>query len=308
MTAVPSPTLASLLQFVAALAFAPLLPGLIQKTKAVFAGRTGAPVVQPYSDLAKLLRKRYVFSTVTTGIFRAGPVVSAAAAVAALALVPLAGVPAAVRFSGDLVALVYLLALGRFFTAAAALDTGSSFEGMGASRDLSFACLAEPAFLFGLIALVRLSGSFSLTGMLSLPASAGWRPAGASLALVGAGWFFVLLAENCRIPFDDPNTHLELTMIHEVMVLDHGGPALGVSLYGAWVRLFVFEALVVRLLLPGAARGPWAPAVFLAGMLFLCVVIGAVESAVARVRLAKAPLLLVTACLLCGFGVVMAWR
>ncbi len=126
-----------------------------------------------------------------------------------------------------MILLAYLLGLGRFFTASAALDTGSAFEGMGAAREVTFACLAEPAFFLGLLVLAKLSGSLQLADMLGSSLGGHWLTAGASLALVLLSWFIVLLAENCRIPFDDPNTHLELTMIHEVMVLDHSGPAFG---------------------------------------------------------------------------------
>src|SRR5262249_1998771 len=147
--------------------------------------------------------------------------------------VPLGGARGPLSFPGDMIFLAYLLALGRFFTTAAALDTGSAFEGMGAAREVTFACLAEPAFFLGLLVLARLSGSLELSGMLGGSLTAHWLTHGASLALVLFSWFIVLLAENSRIPFDDPNTHLELTMIHEVMVLDHSGPAFGMILYGA---------------------------------------------------------------------------
>src|SRR5262249_54991476 len=158
-----------------------------------------------------------------------------------------AGTSAPITFTGDLILLAYLLALGRFFTAAAALDTGSAFEGMGAAREVTYACLAEPAFFLGLLVLAKLSGSLQLTTMLGTALGPKWLTAGASLALVFLSWFIVLLVENCRIPFDDPNTHLELTMIHEVMVLDHSGPAFGMILYGAALKFFVFGALLVRL-------------------------------------------------------------
>ncbi len=149
----------------------------------------------------------------------------------------------------------YLLGLGRFFTIAAALDTGSAFEGMGGAREATFSALAEPALFLGLLVLARKSGIASLCAMLGDGARrAPGATAGGALVLVVVSFFIVLLAENCRIPFDDPNTHLELTMIHEVMVLDHSGPALGVILYGAALKLFVLGALVVRLVLPFATR------------------------------------------------------
>jgi formate hydrogenlyase subunit 4 len=288
---------------------APLLPGVIARVKAVFAGRVGPPLLQPYHDLARLFRKGSVFSTTTTWVFRAGPVVGLATAALAVLLIPLGGHAAPLSFPGDLVLLAYLFGLGRFFTAAAALDTGSPFEGMGAAREVTFACLAEPALFFGLLVLARLSGSLELTGMLGTQLGGSWAVAGASLALVLGGWFIIALAENCRIPFDDPNTHLELTMIHEVMVLDHSGPALGMVLYGAALKLFVFEALIVRLALPLATGNSWADwGLFTAGLLLVAVVIGVVESVMARLRLVHVPVLLVAACLLPAFGMILLLR
>src|SRR6059058_3569212 len=234
-----------------ALALPPLLLGVIAKTKALFAGRVGPPLLQSYYDLIKLFRKGSVFSTTTTWVFRAGPVVGLVTAALAMLLIPLTGSVSPVSFTGDLILLAYLLGLGRFFTASAALDTGSPFEGMGAAREVTYACLAEPALFLGLLVLAKLTGSLQLAGMLGdALAPSHWRTAGASLFLVMLSWCIVLLVENCRIPFDDPNTHLELTMIHEVMVLDHSGPAFGMILYAASLKLFVFAALVVQLAVP----------------------------------------------------------
>jgi formate hydrogenlyase subunit 4 len=288
----------------------PLLLGVIAKTKAVFTGRRGPPVLQPYYDLAKLFRKGSVFSTTTTWVFRAGPVVGLVTAGLAVLLVPLAGSAAPFSFTGDLILLAYLFGLGRFFTASAALDTGSPFEGMGAAREVTFACLAEPALFLGLLVLAKLSGSLSLATMLGDPAMGQhWLTAGASLALVLLSWFVVLLAENCRIPFDDPNTHLELTMIHEVMVLDHSGPALGLILYGAALKFFVFAALVVRLAVPIGTGSPWLDwPTFVGGMLGVAVAVGVVESTMARLRLTHVPTLLVAACLLSAFGIILLIR
>jgi formate hydrogenlyase subunit 4 len=293
-----------------ALALPPLLLGVITRTKALFAGRVGPPLWQPYYDLVKLFQKGTVKSTTTTWVFLAGPVVGLVATALAVLLVPLGNSTAPIpSFDGDLILLAYLLGLARFFTASAALDTGSPFEGMGAAREMTFACLAEPAFFLGLLVLARLSGSLQLATMLGASLASHWATFGASLALVLLSWFIVLLVENCRIPFDDPNTHLELTMIHEVMVLDHSGPAFGMILYGAALKLFVFEALVVRLALPPATGLAWLdwPA-FVAGLLGVSIVIGVVESTMARLRLTHIPLLLVTACLLSAFGVILLVR
>jgi formate hydrogenlyase subunit 4 len=287
----------------------PLLLGVINKTKAVIAGRVGPPWLQAYYDLGKLLRKGSVFSRTTTWVFRAGPMVAVVTALGASLMIPLGAHRAPVHFAGDFVLLAYLLGLGRFFTIAAALDTGSSFEGMGGAREATYSCLAEPALFFGLLALARASASLSLTDMLGSGIVATWGTAGAALVAVIAGFFVVLLVENSRIPFDDPNTHLELTMIHEVMVLDHGGPLFGLVLYGAAVKLFVFAALVVSIAAPLGAVEPWlAWPAFVVSMLVLAVVIGVVESVMARLRLLQVPSLLVAACLLSAFGVLLLVR
>jgi formate hydrogenlyase subunit 4 len=223
--------------------------------------------------------------------------------------VPLAGPSAPISFTGDLILLAYLLGLARFFTAAAALDTGSPFEGMGAAREVTYACLAEPALFMGLLVLAGQSQSLRLSEMLVPAVASGWGAHGAALALVLISWIIVLLVENCRIPFDDPNTHLELTMIHEVMVLDHSGPAFGMILYGAALKLFIFGALVVRLALPistGYLFLDWP--VFVVCMLLVAVLVGVVESTMARLKLTHIPVLLVASCLLSAFAILLIVR
>jgi formate hydrogenlyase subunit 4 len=299
------------IHLVLAFTMPPLLLGVINKTKALFGGRVGPPLLQPYYDLIKLFQKGSVFSTTTTWVFKAGPIVGLAAISLALLLVPLGGHAAPIAFTGDLIMLAYLLGLARFFTASAALDTGSPFEGMGAAREVTYACLAEPAFFFGLLVLAKLSERLNLTAMLGADLSDYWTKHGASMVLVLVSWFIVLLVENCRIPFDDPNTHLELTMIHEVMVLDHSGPAFGMILYGASLKLFLFGALVMRIAVPfstGVGHGLLDWVLFVPAMLVLAVAVGVVESIMARLRLVYIPHLLVAASLLSAFGMVLAMR
>ena len=299
----------SVVNLVVVLAFAPFLLGVIGKTKAFVAGRNGPPVFQSYYDLGKLLRKGFVVSRTTTWVFLAGPVLSVVAPVVAVVMLPLGGRPALLSFTGDMILFVYVFALARFFVAAAAMDTGSAFEGMGAAREVTFSALAEPALLFGMLALTRLSGSLSLTRMLDLRAAGGWQKASASIVLILASWFIVLLAENARVPFDDPNTHLELTMIHEAMVLDHAGPAFGFILYGVALKLTVFSTLLVTLLIPvRSGIDVLDLAIFVGGLLGVGVVVGLVESSMARLRLVRVPQLLITATLLAGFAVVLLLR
>ncbi len=297
------------IHIILAMLMPPLLLGVIGKTKALFAGRVGAPFLQPYYDILRLLNKGTVFSTTTTWIFRAGPVVALATTAVAALLIPLGYHSAPISFSGDMILYAYLFALGRFFTMAAALDTGSSFEGMGAAREATYSCLAEPTLFFALITLSRLSGSYSLSEMLSNVTTVVWSYAGASLLLLIGGMFIVLLVENCRIPFDDPNTHLELTMIHEVMVLDHSGPAFAIVQYAAALKLFVLGAFFVRLALPFATGNtPLDWVVFMSSMLGLAVAIGVVESVMARLRLVRVPQLLVAATILAAFSTLLVIR
>jgi formate hydrogenlyase subunit 4 len=287
----------------------PLLSGVIGKTKALFAGRIGPPFLQLYFDIWKLFGKGMVISRTTTWIFRAGPVVGLAVPVLAGLLIPFGAVGAPISFSGDLIFFVYLFGLSRFFTASAALDTGSSFEGMGAVREVTFSCLAEPTLFFVFIVLARLSGSFSLDAMFGPTLVVSWHSAAPSLLLILVCLFLVTLVENCRIPFDDPNTHLELTMIHEVMVLDHSGPDLGMILYGAAMKFLVLGALVVRLFLPGTTGNMALDLLlFIGGILFMAVVVGVIESVMARLRLLRIPQLLVGASLLSFFSLILLLR
>ena len=287
----------------------PLLLGVVNRVKAVLAGRRGPPLLQGYFDLWKLLRKGAVYSRTTTWVFRAGPVVGLAAVLTAGTVLPVAGQPAVFSFAGDFVLFAYLLALARFATALAALDTGSSFEGMGAAREVSFASMAEPALFLCLVVLARATGSLSLSGMLGPGLAPAWGGAAPALLLSAIALFVVALAENSRIPVDDPGTHLELTMIHEVMVLDHSGPDLAFILYGASIKFFLFGALFVRLVLDLRVQGLWAgEAAFVAGMIGFAVLVGLVESAMARLRLTRVPQMLVGASVLSVFALVLLLR
>ena len=293
----------------ALLFFSPLLLGVINRTKALAAGRRGASVWQPYFDLRKLAGKEVALSRTTTWVFLAAPALAVATPLLAGLLVPLGSFAAPVSFAGDFVLFTYLFALGRFFTAAAALDTGSPFEGMGAAREVGFAWLTEPALFFAFLALCRLSGSLRLSQMLRATEGGLWLERTAPLLLIAAGLFIVLLAECSRIPVDDPNTHLELTMIHEVMVLDHSGPLLALVEYAAALKLFVLSAMLLHVMAPTAEIGGWPGfGLFLLGLLGIAVGIGIVESVMARLRLLHVPTLLIAAVLSCGFAFLLLNR
>lgn len=309
MTDAPGALAARLGQVAVLVVLPPLLLGVIVKTKALFAGRRGPSVWQPYFDLRKLARKELALSATTTWVFVLAPAVAVATALLAGLLVPLGPLAAPVGFAGDFVLFAYLFALGRFATAAAALDTGSPFEGMGAAREVGFAWLTEPSLFFAFLALARLSGSWSLESMLRAPEGGAWFERTAPLVLLAAGIFVVLLTECSRVPVDDPNTHLELTMIHEVMVLDHSGPLLALVEYGAAVKLFVLGALLLHVMAPSAPLEGWAGlGLFTVGLLGVAVAVGVVESTMARLRLLHVPTLLIAALLSSGFAFLLLGR
>ncbi len=284
----------------------PLLLGIVNRTKAVFAGRRGAPVWQPYLELWRLLHKGAVYSRTTTWLFRASPIIGLAAALSAGLLTPLAGAKAPLGFAGDVILFAYLLGLGRFLTMTAALDTGSSFEGMGASREAAFSALAEPALFLALAVVCIPAGSASFEHAWAALPFGTWGPDHPALPAAAAALFVVLLVENSRIPFDDPNTHLELTMVHEVMVLDHSGPDFAFILYGSAVKLFLFASLLIHLLLPVPPQVSWASVgLFMGGLVAVGVAVGTVESVTARIRLPRVPQFLIGASVIAALGLAV---
>ncbi len=285
---------------------APLLGGIINRVKARFAGRKGQPLLQGYYDLLKLLRKGAVYSRSASGVLRAAPAVILAALLLATTLIPWGGLAAPLAFGGDFVLLAYLLGLARFAMVLAALDTGSSFEGMGASREVQFGALAEPTLLLGMVLLAVQSGRAGLSEIAAGIDPAAWRSAPAILFLLVCAWMVLLLAENARIPVDDPNTHLELTMIHEVMILDHSGPDLGILMYAAALKLWLFSTLLANLVIPMRPAEAWLQVVLIAaGTLGMAVVVGVVESVMARLRLVQVPKLLIGAGVLVATALIM---
>ncbi|RPI21594.1 MAG: hydrogenase [Acidobacteria bacterium] len=291
------------------LVLAPLLLGVINRTKAFFAGRKGQPLLQSYFDLARLLRKGAVYSSTTSWVFRLGPLIGLAAMFTALQLVPMGGQKSLLHFTGDVVLFCGLLALGRFATIIAALDTGSSFEGMGASREAFFGALAEPALYLSLAALVRHTGWSELSASLGVLSERNWVDVDPSLVLVTVALLAVFLVENCRIPVDDPNTHLELTMIHEVMVLDYSGPDFAFILYGAALKMWILGSLLIGIVLPALSSSAALNVGFsLLGVLGLAVLVGIIESVMARLRMIVVPQLLVVASALAATALLLGVR
>ena len=288
---------------------APLVPGVSARTKSVLTGRRGAPVWQLYADLWKLTRRGVVYSDTTTWIFRLAPVATLATTLAAAALLPLDGRAALLGFAGDAVAFAALLALGRFVLVLAALDTGSSFEGMGASRDATFATLLEPGVLVAFAVLGIAAREFSLNAMLGGAGRIAAPLALPSLVMVAVSLFALALAECARVPVDDPATHLELTMVHEVMVLDHSGPDLALILYASALKLALFAAIIVNVLVPAPRPGgAVGAAVLLGSLVAMGVAIGFVESVMARLRLPRVPLYIAGASALALFGLILVLR
>jgi formate hydrogenlyase subunit 4 len=277
---------------IAALAFSPLLAGIINRVKALFAGRKGQPLLQGYYDLSRLFRKGTVYSKTTSWLFRIAPVVIFAATLGATSFVPFIIFSPNPLFSGDVVMLLYLLALARFFLILSALDTGSAFSGMGASREAFFSALAEPVLFICLLNIMRANNTGSIMTALSAPMVAD----SITVLLSALPLFIILLAENARIPFDDPNTHLELTMIHEVMILDNSGPGLALLEYAAAIKLWLFSLILARMLLPLSGSAPLLQTIALLVLIALiAVIIGVVEAVTARVPLLKVPQLLFAA-------------
>jgi formate hydrogenlyase subunit 4 len=284
-----------LIQAATLLALAPLLRGAIKKMKAAFQTRQGPPLLQGYYDLAKLLGKEPVRSDVASWVFAAGPRVYFATAVAATTLVPVAVAGAPLEEAGGLLALVGLLALGRFALASAALDSGSPFGGMGSSREMTVAALAEPSLMLGLFTVALWGGSLNLGDLVRTTAERGLSVHPSDL-LAAAALFIVLLAEAGRVPVDNPATHLELTMIHEAMVLEYSGVDLALVEWGSALKELLFMTVLVNLFLPlGLAVEARPIALAIAGALYagkvflLAVAVSVVEVTNAKLRFFRVP-------------------
>jgi formate hydrogenlyase subunit 4 len=287
--------LRAMLQAVGLLAAAPLLKAVVKKMKARLQNRQGPPLLQTYYDLAKLLRKEPVRSETASWVYVAGPRVYFAAAIAATTLVPVLVAAAPLEAAGGILLLVGTLALGRFALATAALDTGSPFGGMGASRDMTIAALAEPALMLGLFTSALAAGSMNLGGLVRSGLQHGtvFQP---SDLLAFAGLFIIVIAETGRIPVDNPATHLELTMIHEAMVLEYAGPDLALVEWASAVKELLYFTLLVDLFLPigiATSATPGALVVSLAAwagkVLLLAIAVTVVESTNAKLRLFRVP-------------------
>jgi len=302
----------TLLQLLVMLALSPFVVGLIRKVKARLQCRRGARLLQPYADLAKLFRKEPVVSTTTSWIFTATPYIVFASTLAAGLLVPVFVSRAPLNFAGNIIALVYLLALGTFFLILAGLDAGSAFGGMGSSREAVVASLTEPAMIVSIFAIALTAGSTNLSTIVhktALMEGIVTDPSPHLMAL--AALFLVALAETGRVPVDNPATHLELTMIHEAMVLEYSGRYLALIEWAAGIKLLVFLTLIVNVFAPWGIATSVAPAAMSLGLAVyvvkvagLAVLIGVVESMFAKLRLFRVPELLGVAFILALLALV----
>ncbi len=278
------------------IAIAPLLRGMIAAMKAHIQNRRGASVFRPYSDLLKLFRKEDLAPDTASVVFRAAPVVLFAVTVVCAAFVPVLHASALLGSTGDFILLVYLFALGRFFLVVGAMDGGSSFGGMGGSREALVSTLAEAPLLLGLAAVSIQAGSPSLAGIVQWTLHQDLFQLSAVHALSFAALALVAIAETGRIPVDNPTTHLELTMIHEAMVLEYSGPSLALIEWASAVKLSVLAALLIALFLPAGMAAAFTPAalalalvVFLGKLLLLAAAVAVVESSVAKLRMYMVP-------------------
>ncbi len=284
---------------------APLFPGIILKVKAFFAGKKGAPLLIKYYTLVKLLRKGSVYSTSTSTVFRLGPTVSFASAIIVLLFFPFGGAAPLFSFHGDVIVLFYIMGIGRFFTVIAALDTASPFEGMGAAREVFFSTLAEITIFTVLILFYRLNGSLSFAEYFSGAAPISLMgESGALLLFVIVSMFMVLLTENSRVPVDDPATHLELTMIHEVMILDHSGPDLALIELASFYKLLFYSAFISHLFYP-FAPGFVGALTFYGVVALVYVAVGVTESIMARFKMDLVPKFILTSFTLVFFAAIL---
>jgi formate hydrogenlyase subunit 4 len=287
----------ALLQLVMLVALAPGVNGFIKRSKAILQGRHGPPLLQPYFDLFKLMRKDAVVSEHATAIFRWAPAVYAAAFATAALLLPVLWTPAPLAGWGDALALVGLFALARFALALAGLDTGSAFGGMGSSREVAVAALAEPAILLSLFAVAWRSGGTDLSGMSAWLQTHGAAMLAPSQLLAASALFIAVIAETGRVPADNPDTHLELTMIHEGMLLEYSGRPLGILMWASLLKQTVLFALLITLFFPfgvasSSAELPLAVGALVLKLGALGIVMSLIESGSAKLRILKVPELL----------------
>ena len=261
-----------------------IMVGIINKTKAFWAGRKGASIFQPLYDFIRLIKKDFVISNTTSLVFKITPIIAITTAISAAMFVPLAFGHAIINIPAGFIIFAYTLGLGKFFALISAMDTGSSFEGMGASREACFTTIVEPAFFTIIASVMALTGNYTFDCLHKIIENA--QGYGALLTVIAVvALFLMILIEGSRVPVDDPTTHLELTMIHEVMILDNCSQELAIISYSAWAKMFLISSLIATLILPLNLSFWVSLGAFLGIMIAISIIIGTVESAIARLRM-----------------------
>jgi formate hydrogenlyase subunit 4 len=289
-------------QLVLLLTLAPLVSGLIKTLKARLQMRRGPSLLQSYSNIYKLLRKGMVISETASWLFSATPYVVFVATLLAGLMAPMVAADTPIGLFGGVLAVVYLLGLGRFFVALAGLDAGSPFGGLGSSREMTVSAMAEPTLMLAVFTVAIGAGSTSLAEIARVAINQQWRFLAPSQALAFTALFLVLIAETGRIPVDNPATHLELTMIHEAMILEYSGPYLALIEWAASIKQLVLMTLMINVFWPFGLSAAWSPAGALAGLgwlalklLILSCAVVLVETANAKMRLFRVPELMAVA-------------
>jgi formate hydrogenlyase subunit 4 len=294
--------LMTLVQLILLLAVSPLVTGVIRTLKARLQTRRGPGILQPYRDLYKLFRKGMVVPETASWIFSATPYVVFVATLIAGLMIPMISAQAPLGLFGGVLAMVYLLGLGRFFLALAGLDTGSSFGGLGSSREMTISALAEPAMMLAVFTVAIGANSTSLSEVARTAIGQNWHFLAPAQVLAFAALFVVMIAETGRIPVDNPATHLELTMIHEAMILEYSGPYLALIEWGASIKQLVLLMLLINVFWPFGLQPEWSPGGALIGLgylllklLLLSCSIVLIETTNAKMRLFRVPELLAVA-------------
>ncbi len=265
-----------------------IFAGVILRVKSIWAGRQGPSVFQPFNDFIKLLKKGEVISTTGTFITQIAPSISVVSLITASLLLPIGFSSGIIGFRGDFILFIYLFALSKFFMILNAFDSGSSFQGMGASRDAVFTALIEPAFFIIFASISLITGYHSFADILMIYYSGkSWTII--IIVLTASALFIMLIVEGCRVPFDDPATHLELTMIHEVMILDTSGINLAYSQYASNLKMFLIASLISTLVIHPGINVILSGVLYVGIIFFIAVIVGAIESLRPRRRMIHNP-------------------
>ena len=261
-----------------------LIMGLIKKTKSFWGGRKGPSIMQPWFDFVRLMKKDFVISNTTSAVFKITPVITFASVIFAGLFVPLASGCAIVNIPVGLIVFAYILGLGKFFALISAMDTGSSFEGMGASREACFTSIVEPAFFMVIGSIMALTGNYTFEALGKILSSAGTYGI-LIIVFTALVLFIMLLTEGSRVPVDDPATHLELTMIHEVMILDNSGSDLALLTWANGIKMLLISSLIAYMIIPSNVSDFVGVLLYLGVIALLSMIIGTVESSMARIRM-----------------------